>query len=298
MTTLAPAKAGSTATRTAGRTWTICRPWFWPLGWGGAYLGWVLAGHGLIPPAIDGLLLALLLGPLVWTAVLAQNDLHDLPTDRLNPRKANSPLVTGALTPATLRGLYRGSTAATLVVAAVLGPSFLLGALIVLGLGWAYSAPPLRLKSRPGADVVVNALVVGVLAPLAGWALQRPAGDYPLVMVVLGAMLAAALYLPTTVLDVDADRAAGYRTTAVCWRPERCYRAGLALWTAATALWLAVCELGVLVERTGWTLQWLAAPVVVGAYAILARTPTIPRLAVVAAVFALPAADFLIALIS
>ena len=54
--------------------------------------------------------------------------------------------------------------------------------------------------------MVVNALVVGVLAPLAGWTLQRPAGDYPLVMVVLGAMLAAALYLPTTVLDVDADR--------------------------------------------------------------------------------------------
>jgi chlorophyll synthase len=116
--------------------------------------------------------------------------------------------------------------------------------------------------------------------------------------VVLGFVLAAALYLPTTVLDVDADRAAGYRTTAVCWRPERCYRAGLASWSAATAVWLAVCELGVLVERDDWTLQWLAAPVVVGAYAILARTPTIPRLAVVAAVFAVPAGDFLLALVS
>ena len=293
MTTLAPVRPA--------RSWAVTRlsrPWFWPLGWGGAYLGWVLASHTLMPPAGRGLVLLLLLGPLVWTAVLAQNDLHDLPTDRVNPRKATAPLVTGALTPVDLRLLHRGSTAATLVVAAVLGASFLAGALIVLGLGWAYSAPPLRLKSRPGADVAVNALVVGVLAPAAGWTLHRPAGDFPPAMVVLGVTLAAALYLPTTVLDVDADRAAGYRTTAVRWRPERCYWAGLALWTAATAVWLAVCELGVLVERGDWTLQWLAAPAVVGAYAIMARTPTIPRLAVVAAVFALPAGDFLLAVVS
>ncbi|WP_213451694.1 hypothetical protein [Rhizomonospora bruguierae] len=33
--------------------------------------------------------------------------------------------------------------------------------------------------------MTVNALVVGVLGPLAGWSLHRPPGAYPPVMVVL-----------------------------------------------------------------------------------------------------------------
>ena len=49
----------------------------------------------------------LVLGPLIWGAVLAQNDLHDLPSDRVNPRKATAPLVTGAVSAGRLRIWYR-----------------------------------------------------------------------------------------------------------------------------------------------------------------------------------------------
>ncbi len=279
----------------------LARPWFWPLGWGGAYLGAVLATRTWLPPpaTVRSTVAALLvLGPLVWTAVLAVNDLHDLPTDRRNPRKATAPLVTGALTPGDLRRAYRWSCGAAVAVAAVAGPPFLAGTLLVLLLGHLYSVPPVRLKARAGADVAVNAVVVGVLGPAAGWSLHRPVAGYPPVMAVLGALLAAALYLPTTVLDRDADRAAGCATTAVRWRPGSCYRAGVALWTAATALWLAVCHLGVLVVRDSWWLQTAAAPVLVAVYAVCARRPTIPRMAVVAAAFAVPAADFLLACVA
>jgi lycopene elongase/hydratase (dihydrobisanhydrobacterioruberin-forming) len=137
--------------------------------------------------------------------------------------------------------------------------------------------------------------VVGVLGPLAGWCLHRPVAEYPPVLMLLGALLAAALYLPTTVLDRAADQIAGYRTSAVRWRPESCYRAGVALWTAATLVWLAVCRLDVLVARDSWWVQTLAAPVLVLVYAVLARRPTIARMAVVVAVFAVPAGDFLLA---
>ncbi|GLY97630.1 UbiA family prenyltransferase [Actinoplanes sp. NBRC 103695] len=278
---------------TAGALVRLARPWFWPLGWGGAFLGSVLGSGQLVPPARAGGL-ALLLGPLVWTAVLAQNDLYDLPSDRINPRKATAPLVTGALSPELLRRWHRGSAAATLGVAAVLGPVFLAGAVLVLGLGWVYSVPPLRLKARAGADVVVNALVVGVLAPVAGWALHRPVTAYPSMMLILGLLLAAALYLPTTVIDVAADRAAGTVTSAVRWRAERCYAAGLAMWAAATALWLGFCAVN------GWAtaVQWGMAPVVVLSYAVLAHRPSIPRMAGVVIVFAVPATDFLLSVIA
>jgi chlorophyll synthase len=286
------------------RTWAVVRlsrPWFWPLGWGGGYLGAVLATRSWLPPAgtVPATVAAMaVLGPLVWTAVLTVNDLHDLPGDRRNPRKANAPLVTGVLTAAEVNRWHWWSTIAAVLVAALVSPVFLAGTAIVLWLGRLYSVPPVRLKSRPGADVAVNALVVGVLAPLSGWSLHRPVGDYPLILALLGLLLAAALYLPTTVLDLAADRGAGDTTAAVRWSPRACHRAGLALWIAATVIWLAVCHLGVLVDRDSWWPQTLTAPILVVVYAVAARRPSIPRMAVVAMAFGVPAADFLYACLS
>jgi 4-hydroxybenzoate polyprenyltransferase len=294
----------TTPVRTRLHLWAVvrlARPWFWPLGWGGAYLGSVLATGALVPPPAAwprSAAALIVLGPLVWTAVLTVNDRYDLPTDRGNPRKANAPLVTGLLTPADLTRWHRGSVAAAVAVASAIGGAFLIGTVVVLILGRLYSVPPIRLKGRPGFDVAVNALVVGVFGPLAGWTLHRPATDYPPVLALLGLLLAAALYLPTTVLDRAADERAGYETSAVRWSPESCYRAGVALWAAATALWLAVCHLGVLVVRDSWWLQTLTAPLLVWLYAAMARRPTIARMAVVVAAFAVPAGDFLSARIS
>jgi lycopene elongase/hydratase (dihydrobisanhydrobacterioruberin-forming) len=286
------------------RAWAVVRlsrPWFWPLGCGGAYLGAVLATRSWMPPvaAWPATVAALVvLGPLVWLAVLTVNDRYDLPSDRRNPRKATAPLVTGVLTEADLVRWHWRSVAAAVLIAGLAGRTLLIGTVVVLVLGWLYSAPPVRLKARPGADVAANAVVVGVFGPVAGWSLHRPVTEYPPVLVLLGVLLAAALYLPTTVLDRAADQAAGYRTSAVRWTPQACYRAGLAMWVAATALWLAVCHLDVLVPRDSWALQTVAAPIVVATYAVLARRPSIARMAVVPAVFAVPAADFLAACVA
>ncbi|MET7399200.1 UbiA prenyltransferase family protein [Dactylosporangium sp. NPDC005572] len=275
------------------------RPWFWPLGWGGAYLGAVLATGTLFPPITPGAVaLAFVLGPLVWGAVLAVNDRYDLETDRRNPRKATAPLVTGALDAAALTRWARRLTVAALVAAGLGGWPLFAGTALVLLLGWLYSAPPFRLKGRAGWDVTVNALAVGVLGPLSGWSLYRPFTDYPLVMVVLGLLLGAALYLPTTVIDVEADRAAGDVTSAVRWTPPACHRFGVALWTAAVLLWLVCCHLGVLTVRDAWPLQDAAAPVLLVLYTVLASRPSIARMAVVSAAFAVPAADFLLAYVA
>lgn len=272
------------------------RPWFWPLSWAGGYLGSVLASHTWLPPADavpESLAAALVLGPLIWGAVLTINDLHDLPSDRHNPRKATAPLVTGALTASDLTRWHRRFALSAIVLSVPVGPTFTLGTAVVLLLGWLYSAPPLRLKSRPGADVAINALVVGVFGPAAGWCLYRPITDFPPIMVVLGTLLGAALYLPTTVIDVAADRAAGDATSAVRWHPRACYRLGVALWTAAILLWLACCHLDLLAPHQATPLQLAMAPVLLAAYAVLAKAPSIARMAAVSAVFAVPALDFL-----
>src|SRR4029450_11041187 len=134
----------------------------------------------------------LVLGPLIWGAVLAQNDLHDLRSDRDNPRKGTAPLVTGAVSLGRFRGWYRGMAFAAVGTALFVGPLFVLGVVGVLLLGWAYSVPPLRLKTRPGWDVTVNALVVGVVSPAAGWSITRPPWEFPWQFGLVGLLFAAA----------------------------------------------------------------------------------------------------------
>jgi 4-hydroxybenzoate polyprenyltransferase len=278
----------------------VSRPWFWPVSWVPAYLGTVLAGRAWLPAHADApraVVALLVLGPLVWGAVLAQNDLHDLRSDRDNPRKATAPLVTGAVSARRLRAWYRGMALAAVGCALVVGPLFVLGVAGVLALGWAYSVPPLRLKTRPGWDVAVNAVVVGVVSPVAGWSISRPPWEFPWQFALIGLLFAAALYVPTTVTDLAADAGAGDTTFAVRFGPRFAHRLGTALWASALAFSLCCAWLGVLVPRSTLTAQLLMAPVLLGAYAVLTRRPTITRLAVLSVLFGVPTIGFALAYI-
>jgi 4-hydroxybenzoate polyprenyltransferase len=126
------------------------------------------------------------------------------------------------------------------LVAFSVGIAFALGTSPALALGWAYSAPPIRLKERPGADVAVNALGIGALGPWAGWAVLHSIGGFPWVMAVQGTLVGIALYVPSTLADFQADRVSGYVTIAVRLDRRRAYQVGLAAWFAAGA-WSAPC---------------------------------------------------------
>ena len=94
----------------AGALVAESRPWFWPVGWVPAYVGTVAAGGSWLPDrqgVLRALLALMILGPLVWGTVFVQNDLHDLPSDRANRRKATAPLVLGTLTARQLTWLCR-----------------------------------------------------------------------------------------------------------------------------------------------------------------------------------------------
>lgn len=173
------------------------------------------------------------MGPLVWVATLLLNDVHDLPSDRANPRKAASPLVRGQVSPRAAHVAAYVFGGATLVVAAFVGTAFALLVAACLVLAWLYSAPPVRLKTRPGADVLVNAVGVGALAGIAGWSLARPIAELPWPFLPQALLLAAAVYIPTTLVDHDADARAGYRTFATALGRRRAYLVGFACWVAA-----------------------------------------------------------------
>jgi 4-hydroxybenzoate polyprenyltransferase len=276
----------------------VSRPWFWPVSWVPAYLGTVLAGHAWLPARADtgrALVALLVLGPLIWGAVLAQNDLHDLRSDRVNPRKATAPLVTGAVSARRLQRWYYGIAVVSVACALYVGPLFVLGVAGVLALGWAYSVPPLRLKTRPGWDVAVNALVVGVVSPAAGWAITRTPWEFPWQFAAIGLLFAAALYLPTTVTDLAADTSAGDTTFAVRYGARFAHRLGIALWGSALVFSLVCAWLDVLVPRSTLVPQLVMAPVLLVAYAILTHRPTITKLALVSVLFGVPTVGFALA---
>jgi 4-hydroxybenzoate polyprenyltransferase len=277
---------------------SVARPWFWPVSWVPAYFGTVLAGHAWLPARADApraIVALLVLGPLIWGAVLAQNDLHDLPSDRDNPRKATAPLVIGAVSAARLRMWYRAMALAAVGAALFVGPLFVLGVAGVLLLGWAYSVPPLRLKTRPGWDVAVNALVVGAVSPVAGWSITRDPWQFPWQFGLIGVFFAAALYVPTTVTDMTADAGAGDTTVAVRFGAGFAYRLGLALWGAALAFSMLCAALDVVVPRSTLIPQLVTAPVLLSGYALLTRHPTITRMAAVSILFGVPLAGFVVA---
>ena len=223
-------------------------------------------------------------GPLLWASVLAVNDAFDLETDRLNERRQQSPHVRGQLRRRQLLGCAASAGGAACLLAAWGGGlTFTVGTAGVLVLGWLYSAPPVRLKGRPVWDVGCNALAVGVLGPMGGWCLTRSVGEYPVSLAITGLLAGAALYLPTLVIDVDADRAAGVRTTAVRFGPTVVRILGILSWTVAVLLTVHLTTRGQVLPRQILPTQLTLSPLLWLAYVFLSRRPTIRRLAVLSA---------------
>ncbi|MFD2081665.1 chlorophyll synthase [Actinopolymorpha cephalotaxi] len=267
----------------------LTRPWFWPVSMVPVVMGLFIAHQAPGEPAAGpqpGRYVAALIaaGPLLWASVLAVNDAFDVETDRLNERRRHSPHVRGRLGRRQLLGCAASAGGAACLLAAWGGGLiFTLGLAGVLALGWIYSAPPVRLKGRPVWDVGCNALAVGVLGPMGGWCLTRPVWEYPVSLAITGFLTAAALYLPTVVIDVDADRAAGVRTTAVRFGPAVVRILGILCWTAAVLLTVYLTTRGEVLPRRVLPAQLTLSPLLWLAYVVLSHRPTIRRLAVLSA---------------
>ncbi|PSP75606.1 lycopene elongase [Halobacteriales archaeon QS_1_68_20] len=225
------------------------RPRFW------LYLaGPVIVGTVFAADSVDALLSAAPVALFAYFLVPANlflygvNDVFDADVDRQNPKKADR------------EARYRGDRATRWAVLTTAGLGLAL-ALVVpgravpwvvgfLALGWAYSAPPLRLKTRPPLDSVSNGLYV---LP-GGAAYAAVAGTAPPALAVLGGWLwAMAMHTFSAIPDVEPDRQAGIETTAT-----RLGRRGAAVYCGVVWL-LAAGTFALLDYRLG--LLFLAYPV-------------------------------------
>ncbi|GAA1707377.1 hypothetical protein GCM10009745_64010 [Kribbella yunnanensis] len=275
----------------------VGRPAFWVVSIVPYYVGILLATRELIPPLDQWPRLivgAVVMGPLVWLAVLAVNDAYDLPSDRLNPRKAKSPLLDGRITLRQAKRLAFAAAVAAVGISLHVGIVFALGVLLAVLLGYAYSVPPVRLKTRAGFDVAVNALALGAFGPLAGWAAINPdLSDFPWLMGLQGTLAAIGLYLPTTLADLEADRAAGYQTIAVRYGAATTYRLGYGAWVAAAALSVILAATDTIIPRSMLVLEVVMVPVLVVAYRkLIGPQQSFKGIIVLASLFLFPCATF------
>jgi chlorophyll synthase len=90
----------------------------------------------------------ILAGPLLCAFSQVVNDWFDREVDAIN--EPDRPTAANLLAPGTIAAIAGGLAVAACALAYALGPLVLWIALVGLGLAWAYSAPPFRLKARNG----------------------------------------------------------------------------------------------------------------------------------------------------
>jgi len=200
--------------------------------------GFVLYGLGAATAAAHGAPVnwrLYLWGQLVITATQLMthyaNDYFDLDADRANATPTrwsggSRVLPGGALSPSVALAaalvLAVGALGAAVALATLMWgtPLVLPLALLVIGLSWAYSAPPLRLHSR-GVGELTTALVVTFLTPLTGYYVQARSLVRALFLAVLPLCgLQFAMLLAIEFPDATGDEAGGKRTLVVRHGPE------------------------------------------------------------------------------
>lgn len=211
------------------------------------------------------------LGPLLGGFTLVINDLYDFETDRRNPRRCGLPLVQGVLSRPIVSVVVWGQAVAGVLLALAISQTFFVLGVLGALLGWAYAAPPVRAKGRPGFDLLTNALGVGVICPLAGWSLVQPWENFPWGLAVVNALGTGGAYVATALMDEPYDRAAGVRTIAVALGAERAKKLGWGLWLLYLVGLIGASAMGYGLPRGFAPFVGVLSVLYVGQYARLLR---------------------------
>jgi chlorophyll synthase len=153
-----------------------------PLFWGVSilpyYMGWSLANSKIYPTYLARIFLLpdpapvqnmyqemliffiglISIGPLLGGATILFNDFFDKSKDTISRRKKNLPLSKGLLNPISIHRLSITLFIFAILFAISVSLWFALFVIICVILSIIYSAPPLRLKERPGLDLFTNAI--------------------------------------------------------------------------------------------------------------------------------------------
>lgn len=218
--------------------------WFppmWAFGCGVVSSGVGLHRHWGV--ALAGIVLA---GPLVCATSQAVNDWYDREVDAIN--EPGRPIPSGRIPGDWGFRIACAWTMLSLLVAATLGRWVFAAALVGLGLAWAYSAPPLRLKRNGWWGNAACAFSYEGLAWVTGAAVMLDGAAPPAPSLILAFLYSLGAHGIMTLNDfksVKGDRATGIDSLPVLLGPQRAARAAcLVMGLAQAAVILALLAWG------------------------------------------------------
>ncbi len=103
----------------------------------------------------------------------------------------------------------------SVLVSLLLGIDIFIVFIISLLFGVTYSIPPLETKGRPFLDIIWNALGYGLLAFVVGWLSVAKSSGLMIVSGIPYSFAVAAVFVNTTIPDIEGDRQEGKITTGV-----------------------------------------------------------------------------------
>lgn len=150
---------------------------------------------------------------------------------------AYQPLVTGEVTEKKALYLSIMFFIFSLLFAWLVNSLFFLLILIVDVLGYIYSMPPTRFKTKPIADILCNTLAGGTIF-IAGLSIG---GTNMNPLAILGVFIVASnFYIPTVITDHEFDKKAGLSTSAVFFGPKKLLQIMYLPTAIAVIIWLIV----------------------------------------------------------
>ena len=194
----------------------VIRPVLMPPVWTILLLGHhrsaALSGQSDLPGLI------LLLVTFLVGAVYLLNQIYDVESDRINKKlfflaeghisKKNAIFETVLLNLISIIPAY--------FISLQLGLLFTLG----FSFGFFYSAPPFSFKGKPLGGFLCNVLAHGNLAFLIGWSMNKTLSGESILFSLPYMFAVGAVYLNTTVPDMEGDKKSGKITLTVKWGKE------------------------------------------------------------------------------
>lgn len=204
--------------------------------WNFLLIGSYLAGRqGRFTPNI---IIGLIIYTLVMGGVYILNQIMDIETDRLNKKLylLAEGLVTKRAAYIEIALLWIGA----LLLSIRFGWLFVAAIVLSMVLGIMYSVPPVKLKGKPVLDTLANGLGYGTINFAVGWLLVRGLEPGTFIRFLPYVFSISAVFINTTIVDVEGDRKAGELTTGVLLGP----RASHAVSTFVMAVAIVLAYIG------------------------------------------------------
>jgi len=252
-----------TSFQTFRRYFKQMAPLFWGVSILPYYMGWSFASNKIYPSYLAKILLLsdpapsqsiyiemfvfilglIAIGPLLGGATILYNDFFDRKKDTLSRRKKHLPLVRGFLKPKSIYQLAITLFCFAFVIALIISLWFAMFVLGCIILSIIYSSPPLRLKERPGFDLLTNTVGSGILCTMAGWVIIKPIMDFPILWGIISFFGVGAIYIPTTIIDYETDIKKGVKTIATYLGKQKVFYIG---WVFVILANLTIIVMGLL----------------------------------------------------